>query len=188
MKIFIWGWVDYKEFSFSTFMLILDASFKWACINFASIKVKERNSNACTLLLRPSIQEKLEWKEERRFKTFYYCCGSVTKSCPTLCSPMNCSTPGFPVLNYLPQFAQTHVHWVSDAVQPLILCYPLLRLPSIFPSIRVFFDKLALHIMWPSYWSYSFNISPSNEYSGLISFRIAWFDLFAVQRILKSLP
>ena len=118
MKIFIWGWVDYKEFSFSTFMLILDASFKRACINFASIKVKERNSNACTLLLRPSIQEKLEWKEERRFKTFYYCCGSVTKSCPTLCSPMNCSTPGFPVLNYLPQFAQTHVHWVSDAIQP----------------------------------------------------------------------
>ena len=106
----------------------------------------------------------------------------------TLYDPMDCSIPGFPVLQYLPQFAQTHVHWVSDAVQPLILCYPLLRPPSIFPSIRVFFDKLALHIMWPSYWSYSFNISPSNEYSGLISFRIAWFDLFAVQRILKSLP
>ena len=118
MRIFILGWVDYKAFLFSIFMLILDESFKWACINFASIKVKERNSNACTLLLKPSIQEKLEWKEERRFKIFFfYCCGSVTKSCPTLCTPMNCSTPGFPVLNYLPEFAQTHVHWVSDAIQ-----------------------------------------------------------------------
>ena len=69
----------------------------------------------------------------------------------------------------------------------LILCRPLLRLPSIFPSIRVFSNESALHIRWPKYWSFSFSISPSNEYSGLISFRIEWFDLFAVQRTLKSL-
>ena len=69
----------------------------------------------------------------------------------------------------------------------LILCRPLLRLPSIFPSIRVFSNESALHIRWPKYWSFSFSISPSNEYSGLISFRIDWFDLFAVQRTLKSL-
>ena len=69
----------------------------------------------------------------------------------------------------------------------LILCHPLLLLPSIFPSIRVFSNELALCIRWPKYWSFSFSISPSNEYSGLISFRIEWFDLFEVQRTLKSL-
>ena len=69
----------------------------------------------------------------------------------------------------------------------LILCHPLLLLPSVFPSIRVFFNELALHIRWPKYWSFSFNVSPSNEYSGLISFRIDWLDLLAVQGTLKSL-
>ena len=69
----------------------------------------------------------------------------------------------------------------------LILCFPLLLLPSIFPSIRVFFNELTLHIRWPKYWSFKFSISPSNEYSGLISFRIDWFDLLAVQRTLKTL-
>ena len=100
------------------------------------------------------------------------CCWSV-KSCPTLCDPMNGSTPGFPVLHYLPELAQTHFHWVGDA----ILCHPLLFLPSIFPSIRVFSNESTLCIKWPKYWSFSFSISPSNEYSGLISFRINWFDL-----------
>ena len=93
---------------------------------------------------------------------------------------------GFPVLRFLPEFAQTHAHSVGDAIQPSHP-YLFLLLPSIFPSIRVFSNELALHIRWPKYWSFSFNISPSNEYSGLISFRINWLVLLAVQRTLKSL-
>ena len=92
---------------------------------------------------------------------------------------MDCT--GFPVHHQLLELAQTHVHQVSDAIQPLILCCPLLLLPSIFPSIMVFSNESALHIRWPKYWSFSFSISPSNEYSGLISFRMDWFDLLAVQ-------
>ena len=97
--------------------------------------------------------------------------------CPALCDPMDCSTSGFPVHHQFPEVIQTHVHWVGD----LILCHPLLLPPSIFPSIRVFSNELALCIRWPKYWNFSFSISPSNEYSGLISFRIEWFDLLAVQ-------
>ena len=111
--------------------------------------------------------------------------GSVAKSCPTLCNPMDCSTPVFLVLHYLLVFAQTHVESVMPSIH-LILCCPLLLLPSIFPSIRIFSNESALPIRWPEYWSFSFSISPSNEYSGLISFRIFWFDL-AVQGTLKSL-
>ena len=99
---------------------------------------------------------------------------------------MACSTPGFPGPHHLPEFAQTHVHWVGDAIQLFCLSHPLL-LPSIFPSIRVFSNELALHIRWPKYRSFSFRISPSNEYSGLISFRMDWLDLPAVQGTLKSL-
>ena len=100
---------------------------------------------------------------------------------------MDCSTPGFPVLHHL---------WSSlrltstDPVMPfnlLVLCRPLLLLPSIFPSIRVFSNESTLHIRWPKYWSFSFNISPSNEHPGLISFRIHWLDLLGVQGTLKSL-
>ena len=118
---------------------------------------------------------------------------SVAQSCLTLWDPMDCSTPGFPVHHQLPELAQTHVQQVgyeSDQPMPsnyLILCHPLLLLPSIFPSIRVFSNESALCIRWPKYWSFSFNINPSSEYSGLISFRIDWLDLFAVQRTLKSL-
>ena len=79
-------------------------------------------------------------------------------------------------------------HGVGDAIQPSILCHPLLLLPLIFPSIRVFSNELALHIRWPKPWSFSFSISPSNEYSVYISFRIDWLDLLAVQWALKSLP
>ena len=100
---------------------------------------------------------------------------------------MDCITPGFLVLHCLPQFAQTHVHWVGDATNHFILCHPLLLLPSIFTSIRVFPSELALRIRRPKYWRFSFSISPSNEYSGLISFRIDWFDLVAVKKTLKSL-
>ena len=116
-----------------------------------------------------------------------YCCCSVTKSFLTLCNPMNCSTPGFPVLHYLPEFAQTHVHWSVMPSNHLSLCHSLFFLPSIFPSIRVFSSESALCIGWPEYWSFSFGISPSNEYSRLTSFRIYWFDLLAVQMTLKSL-
>ena len=78
---------------------------------------------------------------------------------------MNCITPGFPVLHYLLELAKTHVHWLSDDIQPSHPCHPLLLLPSIFPSIRVFSSESALCISWPKYWSFSFSISPSNEYS-----------------------
>ena len=115
------------------------------------------------------------------------CCCSVTQSCPTLCDPMDCSMLGFPVLHHLQELAQTHVHSVSDAIQPSHpLSFPSL-LPSIFPSIRVFSNESALHIRWPKYWSFKFNISLSNEYLGLISFRMDWLDLLAVQGTLKSL-
>jgi len=111
----------------------------------------------------------------------------VTQSRPTLCDSMDCSAPGFPFHHQLPELAQTRVCQVGDAIHHLILCRPLLLLPSIFPSIRVFSSESALHITWPKDWSFSFSISPSNEYSGLISFRIDWFDLLAVQGTLKSL-
>ena len=114
------------------------------------------------------------------------CCCLVTRSCPTLCHPMGYSMPGFPVLHYLPEFAQVHVHWVGDVTNHLILCDSLLLWPSTFPSLGVFSNELALHIRWPKCWSFSFSISPSNEYSVLIFFRIDWFDL-AVQGTLKSL-
>ena len=104
---------------------------------------------------------------------------------PTLCNPMNRSTPGFPVHCQLLELAQTHVHQISDAIQPSHC--PLLLLPSILPCIRVFSNKSVLHIRWPKCWRFSFSISPSNEYSGLISFRMDWLDLLAVQATLKSL-
>ena len=99
---------------------------------------------------------------------------------------MDCSTPGFPVHHHLLELAQTHMHWLVMPSKHFILCHPLL-LPSIFPSIRVFSDESALHIRWPKYWSFSFNINPSNEHSGLISFRMHWLDLLAVQGTLESL-
>ena len=100
---------------------------------------------------------------------------------------MNCSTTGFPVLHYLPEFAQTHVHWVDDAIQLSHLLSSPSHLASVFPSIRVFPSESVLRVMWPNYWSFIVNISPSSEYSGLISFRIDWFDLLVVQGTLKSL-
>ena len=111
---------------------------------------------------------------------------SVAQLYPTLCDPMDCSTPGFPVHHQLPEPTQIHVHRVSDAIQHLILCLLLLP-PSTFPNIRVFSKESVLCIRWPKYWSFSFSISPSNEHSGLISSRIDWFDLLAVQGTLKSL-
>ena len=108
---------------------------------------------------------------------------SVARSCPTLCDPMYCSSPGLPVHHQLTLMP-------TESVMPsnhLILCHPFL-LPSFFPSIRVFSSESVLQIRWPKYWSFSFSISPSNEYSGLISFRMDWLDLLAVQETLKPSP
>ena len=102
-----------------------------------------------------------------------------------LCNPVDYSTPGFPFLYYLLGSAQTHVHCVNMPSNLLILCHSLLLLLSIFHSIRVFSNESTLCIRWPKYWSFSFSISPSNEYSGLISFRVHWFDLLTAQGILK---
>ena len=112
---------------------------------------------------------------------------SVAQSCLTLCNPMDCSTPGFPVHHQLPELTQTHVHQVGNAVQP---SHPLSSpsLPAFnLSSIRVFSNESALCIRWPKYWSFSFRLSPSIEHSGLISIKINWFDLLAVQGTLKSL-
>ena len=98
-----------------------------------------------------------------------------SQSCLTLCNPMDCSTQGFPVHHQLPEIAQNHVHPVDNVIQPSHPLCPLL-LPSIFPSIRVFSNESVLHIRWPKYWSLIFSISPSNEYSGLISFRTDWLE------------
>ena len=107
---------------------------------------------------------------------------SVAQLCPTLCNPMYHSTPGLPVHHELLEFTQTDVHRVSDAIQPF---HPLS--PPIPPSIRVFSNESILHMRWPKYWSFSFSISPSNEHPKLISFRMNWLDLLAVQGTLKSL-
>ena len=116
----------------------------------------------------------------------YHQFSSVAQSCPTLCDPMNCSTPGLPVHYQLPEFTQTHVHRVDDAIQPShprsSLCPPA----PIPPSIRVFSNESTLRMAWSKYWGFSLSISPSNEQPGLI-FRMDWLDLLAVQGTLKSL-
>ena len=112
---------------------------------------------------------------------------SVAQSCLTLCHSMNHSTPGLPVHHQLQEFTQTHVHQVGDAIQP---SHPLSSSsppPPISPSIRVFSNESALRMRWPKYWSFSFNISPSNEHPALISFRMDWLDLLALQRTVKRL-
>ena len=102
---------------------------------------------------------------------------SVAQLCLTLCDPMDCSMSGFSVHHQLLELAQSHVHRVGDTIQSSHLLLSLYLLPSIFPSIRVFSSEAVLCIRWPKYWSFSFSISPSNEYSGLISFRIDWLVL-----------
>ena len=109
----------------------------------------------------------------------YFQFSSVAQSCPTLCNPMNRSTPGLPVHHQLPEFSQTQVHQVSAAIQHLILCCPLLLLPSIPPSIWVFSNESTLCMRWPKYWSFSFSIILSKEIPGLIAFRMDWLDLLA---------
>ena len=112
---------------------------------------------------------------------------SVAQSCPTLCDPMNRSMPGLPVHHQIPEFTQTHVHRVSDAIQP---SHPLpspFLVPRVPPNVRVFSSESTLLMRWPKYWSFSLSISPSNEYPGLVSFRMDWLDLLAVQGTRKSL-
>ena len=120
----------------------------------------------------------LEW--DLRFR-------SVPQSCPTLSYPMDCSMPGFPAFTISQSLLKLmYMEWVIPSNRH-ILCHPLLLLPSIFPNIRVFSNESGLRTRWPKYWSFSFSISPSNEHSGLISFRMDWLDLLAVQGTLKSL-
>ena len=113
-------------------------------------------------------------------------CCSATKSCPILCDPLNCSMLGSPSFS----ISQSLLKLMSvESVMPssrLVLCRPLLLLPPIPPSIRVFSDESTLRMRWPKYWSFSFSISPSDEHPGLISFRMDWLDLFSVQGTLKS--
>ena len=109
---------------------------------------------------------------------------SVAQLCLTLCDPMNRSTPGLLVHHQLLEFTQTHVHQVGDAIQPLSSSS---LLPPILSSIRVFSNESTLHMRWPKYWSFSFNISPPNQHPGLTSFRMDWLDLLAAQGALKSL-
>ena len=110
---------------------------------------------------------------------------SVAQSCLILCDPMNCSTPGFPVHQQL--YSNSMSFESAKPSNCLILCHPLLLLPSIFPSMRVFSSESVLHIRWPKYWSFSLSISPSNEYSRLIAVRMDWLDLLTVQGTLKNL-
>ena len=111
---------------------------------------------------------------------------SVTQSCPTVCNPMNCSMPAFPAHHQLSLPKLMSIESVMPS-NNFILCLPLFLLPSILPSIRVFSKESVLSIRWPKYWSFSFSISHSKDYTGLISFSIDWLNLLAVQRTLKSL-
>ena len=132
-----------------------------------SIKVRRVNTYPSEIIPPP----KKKMAEEGTLSNSFYeatISSVVTQSCPTLCHPVDCSMPGFPVHHQLLELAQTHVHQLSD----LILCHPLLLLPSIFLSNRVFSNESGFCIRWPKYWSFSFSISPSNEYSRLISFRM----------------
>ena len=112
---------------------------------------------------------------------------SVAQSCPTLCYPMNRSTPDLPVHHQLPEFTEIHIHRVSDAIQPYHPLSSPSPPPPIPPSIRVFSNESTLRMRWPKYWSFSFSIIPSKEIPGLISFRMDWLDLLAVQGTLRSL-
>ena len=121
------------------------------------------------------------------FTYHYIQFSSVAQSCLNLCNLMNHSTPGLPVYHQLPEFNQTHVHWVGDANQPSHPLSPLSPPAHNLSQHQGFFKWVLSSIRWPKYWSFSFNISPSNEHPGLISFRMHWLDILAVQGTLKSL-
>ena len=141
------------------------------CLNYSALWLKHKSSH--------------RWHVNSERGCVLLCC-SVAKLCLTLCDSINCNMSGLLILHRLRELTQTHVHWVGGASNHLIFCHPLL-LPSIFPSIEVFSNESVLCIMWLKYWSFCFSISPSSEYSGLISFRIDWFDFLTVRGTLKSL-
>ena len=141
-----------------------------------------------TLLIIREMQIKITMKYHLtpvRISSFHF--SSVAPLCPTLCNPMNHSTPGLPVHHQLLEFTQTHVHQVSDAIQPSHPLSSPCPLPPIPPSIRVFSNESTLRMRWPKYWSFSLSIIPSKEIPGLISFRMDWLDHLVVQGTLKSL-
>ena len=151
---------------------------------------KHLEKTVAVLLLLINVGEELTCsrllnnKVESSYRTLRCCSvqfSSIAQLCPTLSDPMKHSTSGLPVHHQLPKFIQTHVHWVADAIQHLILCHPLLLLPPIPLSISVFSNESTLRIRWPKYWTFSFSISPSSEHTGLISFRMDSLDLLAVQ-------
>ena len=114
---------------------------------------------------------------------YYLCWCSVAQSCLTLYDPMDCSMPSLPVSHHHPEFAQVHVHASVMMSSHLILWCPLLLLPSIFPSIKDFSNESSVHIRWPKYWSFSLSLSPSSEYSGLISLKIGWLISLLSKRL-----
>ena len=137
-------------------------------------------------------QAKCPWRNNAQRKSGIYTqwnirFSSVFQSCLTLCNLMDCGTPGFPVHHQLSELTQTHVHWIGDTIEPSHPLSTLLSPSSIFPCIRDFSNESVLLIRWPKYWSFSFSIGRSNEYSGLISFMIDWYDLLAIWGTLKSL-
>ena len=147
---------------------------EWVAIAFSEIQTtifkieKQQSLTAYDGESYSIYYNKSQWKKNIYITSVQF--SSVAQLCPTLCDSMDCSTPGFPVHHQLPEFIQTHIHQVSDPSNHLILCGTLLLLPSIFPSIRVFSNESVLHIRWPKYWSFSFSISASNEYSVLITY------------------
>ena len=155
--------------------------------DWTELNMREHRQNClCTKRTQSWVVIFSKWTETScSSSTAHNCCRVVAKSCLSLCDPMSCSTPGFPILHYLLEFAQTHVHWVSDAIQP---SHPLL--PPSPPALNLsqyqsLFQRVGSSDQVAKYWSFS--ISPSNEYSGLIYFRTDWFDLLAIQVTLKSL-
>ena len=153
----------------------------WVWVNFGSWWWTGRPG---VLQSRGSQRVRHDWATELNWS--YSCC-SVTRICSTLCDPTNCSTPCHPVSHHLPEFDQVQFIALVMPSSCLILWCPLLLLPWIFPSTRDFFNELSVYNRWPKYWSFSFIISPSSEYSGLISLKIYWFNLLAVQGTFRSL-
>ena len=143
------------------------------------MKALKHSQNPLSCLILPTTHQQVELE----FTSVQFSHSVVSDSL----QPMNRSTPDLPVYHQLSESTQTHVHWVGDAIQPSHPHRPLLLLPPVFPSVRVFSNESGLCIRWPKYWSFSFNISPSNEHPGVVSFRMDWLDLLAVQGPLKSL-
>ena len=164
-----------------------DGQESLACFSHSATRTQTRLSNWTELGMQDKEEKVKSSLRARSYFPINCCCRSVTRLCLTFCNPMDCSMPGFSVFHYLPEFAQTDVHWVNDATQTSHSLSPPSSCPQSFPESWFFSNESALCIRWPKYWSFSFSISPSNEYSGLISYRMNWFDLLAVQGTLKSL-